>query len=1034
MKKLFVMYLVLLIVGCRSAAAAELSVPITVEEPAGVGRSAEPVSGGVPLPAKTVKKGQAFALFDGEKELPVQVSPLVIDEQGYLRWILLDFQADLKRNETKTLTLKAVKPAAEPNQALKTTVAAEAVQIETGKVTIRIAKDRPFGLLTSETIAGDESATVSYVDGFTGKRYAADKPASVEIEYNGPMRTTVCVKGRFVGDDPNQFQYIARITAWAGKSAVHVKYALANSNPDHYCYRLVKESSIELELAQGPRKVVLGASEPIEAEAPAALEQHLWPDAAGAGKALSGGEVAWTSKGEGDHAEGWILVKSKAGNVQCCDLYFPEDPARRLAVNKRRIVLGGVIEREKGKIKKWKDRRGRDRTTEVGAPYRETRRMIYDCSHLTSQYLIDLDAPDDPAELSHTCKAARERVWVRVPPDYALHNGHFPFGKFATQADEIACYKVWGWEHDPKNAPNRPRRGRGYPRYYNGTNNHYTPEEDVLDQLVIMYLRTGGRAYFNSARSWANYFMDRTAWRTDGWRWKDGGVWWYSGPKGNRPQRTKDPVTGFRNYHHAPWVKPEKVKDPVTYPMAKDLAYLGDCKTCYCHNWAAGIFEWYLLTGDRDALEAGVDRVEQDYDTQRRAKKKIPGKANSFSRGFNRSVYNAQAAGMVLPNDKWIVDVSDYFWQAYFQRPRKEPRGFVNAPGRPKALRPPRRRGKSKEEWDRAAAEKKKLENFVKKYAGEPGLEAMKKAGVTFDFETGLWKDPEGHTWQVLVSPHTWMFPPLSRGVEAYYRRTGDEDAMDWVIAYGQAAARLLYQPHGTLHYGKMLVDFPQRGVAKDWLNWVTDNKLGTGVSSSGFLARFHPDVCARAYSLCGEPLLKQRALDFWRGGSHRRYNSTKPLPFDKVAQWVNFVSDHDGQVDFVLRTFYIWSHPRKDQKPPEPIRDLKVSLEGDVATVTFTAPADQGGGGAARYQVKCSDKPIVDYATFLDKFNHFQDEAVTNWWMATNLDGEPAPKKAGATESFVVTGVPKDATYFAVRTFDDSSNRAAVSNVAKPE
>ncbi|MFO7900981.1 MAG: hypothetical protein R6V58_18230 [Planctomycetota bacterium] len=101
---------------------------------------------------------------------------------------------------------------------------------------------------------------------------------------------------------------------------------------------------------------------------------------------------------------------------------------------------------------------------------------------------------------------------------------------------------------------------------------------------------------------------------------------------------------------------------------------------------------------------------------------------------------------------------------------------------------------------------------------------------------------------------------------------------------------------------------------------------------------------------------------------------------------------------------------------------------------MTFTAPADKGDGAAARYQVKCSDKPIVDYVTFLEKFNNFQDDTVTNWWMATNLAGEPAPKKAGTSESFAVTGVPDGTKYFAIRTFDDSSNRAAVSNVTKAE
>jgi len=1018
-----------------AALSQELSVPLTVREPAGVERKAEPVSGGIPLPKEMFKKGQPFALFEGGKEIPLQISPLVVDNDGYLRWVLVDTQVDLKAGEAKTLTLKAGKPSIRrPEEGITITKKPSWVLVQTGRMGVVVYKNKPF-TLTANTPADVSGfgrnlitgAEVSYVGGFDGKRYVADKPSSIDVEYAGPMRATVCVKGRFIGDDKNRFQYIARITAWAGKTCIHVKYSIANSNPDHYCYRLLKESSIRLKLNGTVKSTQLGAGKPIAATANAALEQHLHTRAAGNAKAISGGEVVWKSAGVKDIAQGWIAAKTAKANVYVCDLYFAHDPARRVAVENGQLVLGGVITREKGNIEKSKDRRGNEQTREIGAPFNETRRMFYDCSHLSSQYVIDFDAPDDPAKLSAMAQAAREQVWLQCAPEWYLHSDHFPFGKFATQKDEVKCYDTWGWKYDPKHTPTGPQRP--YPRYYQGTNNHYTPEEDVIDQLVIMYLRTGRRAYFQSARSWANYFMDRVAWRTNGWKWKDGGVWWYSGPKGNAPQRPKDPVTGLRNYHYAPWVPPENAKPPVTWEMARDLAYIGDCKTCYCHNWAAGIFEWYLLTGERDALEAGIDRVEQDYDTQSRPKKMIPGQANYFSRGFNRSAYNAQVARMVLPQDAWVRKVSDYFWQAYVQRPTKEPRGLVNGGGRPRGLRPPRPPRGAKN-WDQAKAEREMLEKWVTNYAGRQGLEAMRKAGVTYDFKTGKFRDTQGRTWFVLESPHTWMFPPLSRAYEAYHRVTGNEDAMDWVIAYGQAAAHLLFQDHTTLHYGKMLADFPKRGVVKDYLAWVKKDKYGTGITSSGFLARFHPDVCARAYSLSGEPFLKQRALDFWRGGSHRGYNSTNITPMDRVARWVNFVSDHDGQVDFVLRTFYIYAYPRKDAAPPEPIKDLKVTVNGDRATVTFTAPTDAG-GKVARYQVKCSDRPIVSYEKFLEAFNKHEDAKYCNWWMATNLAGEPNPQAPGARESVTVTGVPANAKYFAVRSFDDSSNRSAIGNVA---
>jgi hypothetical protein len=81
---------------------------------------------------------------------------------------------------------------------------------------------------------------------------------------------------------------------------------------------------------------------------------------------------------------------------------------------------------------------------------------------------------------------------------------------------------------------------------------------------------------------------------------------------------------------------------------------------------------------------------------------------------------------------------------------------------------------------------------------------------------------------------------------------------------------------------------------------------------------------------------------------------------------------------------------------------------------------------------VKCSDRKIVDYDSFLKVYNDFQEADYCNWFLARNLEGEPAPKAPGARESFTVTGVPENAKYFAVRVFDDSVNRSGVSNVVE--
>ncbi|MHC4915612.1 MAG: exo-rhamnogalacturonan lyase family protein, partial [Planctomycetota bacterium] len=252
---------------CTPARAGELSVKLTVEESSGVARKAEPAWGGVPLPAGAFKKDQKFTLSSGGAAVPAQVLPLVVDEKGFIRWVLVDTQVDMAAKGKKELVLSAGESSAKPQMAVKVVESADAVTVDTGRVKFSVSKSKPFCLFDSVEAGGKvlvNGGAVSYTDGFDGKKYKADKPQSVVVEYAGPMHATVCVKGRFTGDEKNAFQYVARFTAWAGLSRVHVKYSLCNSNPDHYCFRQVKDSSVVLALAEEPSGTIVGADAPKE--------------------------------------------------------------------------------------------------------------------------------------------------------------------------------------------------------------------------------------------------------------------------------------------------------------------------------------------------------------------------------------------------------------------------------------------------------------------------------------------------------------------------------------------------------------------------------------------------------------------------------------------------------------------------------------------------------------------------------------------------------------------------------------------------
>jgi hypothetical protein len=1031
---------VLLVPGCTlilagAAAAAEFRVDLSVRESAGVDRRSEPISGGVPLPKGVFARNQGFALVkeDGS-ELPCQVSPLVVETDGTLRWVLLDFRDDVAAGATNKYVFRASKPVAgtaspspapKPKQVLKVDDTPSEVVVDTGKLRLSVSKTRPFELFDSVNVAGKVvgyplggRGQVSYVQmqGRSGwddkaqwrpKKLVAGPPETVQVHYAGPLRVTIEVTGHFNGD-PLRAGYRAWITAWAGSSRVWLKYTLCNSNPDRYTAILAARSAIELRLAEQPENVLLGADRPTRcAGAPAGsdgwihqglLLHDAYQDVAGAVKAGSGAKVLWTGNGPKERPAGWIAATGAAGTVFVCDQLFSTNPARRLAVTDGKIILEGIAERFEGpKDQKFK----RDRP--IGQPWQAEGFWLYDCSHHTSEYLLDFAAPGDPAALDRLAKAARNRLWALAPGEYYSQCQVLGTGRFGTLADEETCYKTWGWTFRPAQVPNRWQPVPG--AFVAWEDNHYESEADSVQGLLLMYLRTGQRGWFDLAQAWARYHMDLQAWRTDGWRWKDGAIWFpQGGPQGNRPQRAK------WNFQWGPsW---GERKDS---PDCADLWRLARAKSCYCHYYGSGLADYFCLTGDRDALDAAIDNVEQKDSEFRRSFQFTPhpqagtpspvGSIRGFGRGFEVMMRVLQ----VDPQNQFVRDLCRLSARTLWQSPLLDERGFHC----------------SHIGGGFGGMAAKEISPNVKKWMDKNGIK-LTTVGAKVD---GLSKGEKN--WKVRCMGGTWQHVYIQNGADLYARYFDDEDMRDFVIAFAQLSARYMLSPkcHQTWYY--TYFDVPDLGMVFDpWVFDHTDTRDGEGCVHEGWYTRFYPDACAKGYSLTGEKQLLEKAKEFWYYGSKRGYR-TKRLSGGKneVGMFAGHTPPKDDTVLEVSRLLYEASHPRRDDQPPAAVTDLRVKLlEGDRAEIRFTAPADAGGGKVVHYQVKAAELPIVPY----QEWDYARDAGKRrNWWRAVNCKGEPAPSPPGTKERFVVSGLPPgDGFYFAVRSFDQSSNRSPMSNV----
>jgi Tol biopolymer transport system component len=106
------------------------------------------------------------------------------------------------------------------------------------------------------------------------------------------------------------------------------------------------------------------------------------------------------------------------------------------------------------------------------------------------------------------------------------------------------------------------------------------------------------------------------------------------------------------------------------------------------------------------------------------------------------------------------------------------------------------------------------------------------------------------------------------------------------------------------------------------------------------------------------------------------------------------------------------------DFEPPGPVTNLMVSFTiAHSAMLSWTAPGNDGASGrAAEYDLRYSLTTI----------------SAETWDGATRVEDVPAPKDAGSSETFTVTGLEDGQTYsFALKTADESHNWSVLSNVA---
>jgi len=249
--------IVMLMLGAWLAAGstvvAEWRVPLTVADTAGDDRYRECVTFGVPFLPGQVKDVKTLRLLDAQgDEVPAQFRPLVRwwRKDNSLRWVLLDFQVNLRGFQRTTFTLTDGR-AAEYDSPLTVVETREAITVTTGTARFVINRKR-FNLFDrvridvngdgnytedEEAISPRDDVGSVVEDTYGLKYFSSEDTREVKVEEAGPVRVCVVAKGVHrarggQGYSRGMYGYEIRMHFYANKNTVRLDPVITNTSAE----------------------------------------------------------------------------------------------------------------------------------------------------------------------------------------------------------------------------------------------------------------------------------------------------------------------------------------------------------------------------------------------------------------------------------------------------------------------------------------------------------------------------------------------------------------------------------------------------------------------------------------------------------------------------------------------------------------------------------------------------------------------------------------------------------------------------------
>ena len=329
------------------------TVPLSVLTTALVARPTEVfVSSGVPFPQAHLASDVNVRLDDEDgAAVPLQTRVLGRWPDGSVKWLHLVFPYRLEGAAASGLTLRYGSDVKlpDPGRALRVSEEADAVEVVTGPLRLRIPRERfvPPGevwldadgngvFADGERVTADSpEAGVVLRDADGGTFTSRSPPTSVTVEEAGPLRAVVKITGRHRREDGSAlFCYTVRLCAYAGAPYVRLFYTFGN---DRVQTPFTTVKSLHLTTALASSDVGTCAFAPGEERALAGeADAELLQDYEDHFSQSAGGEETAT----GERAAGWVRLGGDQLAVTVSVRNFVELYPKAFTVSSGRLSVG----------------------------------------------------------------------------------------------------------------------------------------------------------------------------------------------------------------------------------------------------------------------------------------------------------------------------------------------------------------------------------------------------------------------------------------------------------------------------------------------------------------------------------------------------------------------------------------------------------------------------------------------------------------------------------------------------------------------